>query len=117
MILGIVLMNLVSSYLLVSKEPVEILENAYKNGEIQNPIEALILLEKARSAQHIGPKLIGLMILSFVIPFGISGLAYYFAPRILSSYIFYWGDYISLYDKRKNLELVAKLKVAKAETE
>jgi uncharacterized integral membrane protein len=102
-ILAIILLTLANSYLFISKQPVETLENAYKNGEIHNPIEAIILLEKARSAEQIGPKFTGFVVLCFLLPFGISGLAYYFVPRIFPSYIFYWGDYIALYDKRKNL--------------
>jgi hypothetical protein len=85
-----------------NKEPVAVLESAYKNGEVKDPIEALILLEKARNAEHIGAKFIGYIILCFLLPFVLSWLASLLLPRLYPSYNFYWGDYMSVYDKRKN---------------
>jgi hypothetical protein len=90
------------SYFLVDTTPATLLETAYKNGVIKDPIEALIFLEKARAANHFGLKFVGVMILVFAVPFAVASGVSFVLPRLYPSYNFYWGDYIARYDKRRS---------------
>jgi hypothetical protein len=103
MLIGLVLMNVASDRLLRSKEPVTVLESAYRRGEVQNPIEALILLENTRNEGHMTLRIVAILLFAMLSPFALAAIAFRLAPRMLPSYNFYWGDYMATYDKRRGV--------------
>ena len=86
-----------------SAKAVKELEREYSEGNISNAIEAFIYYEKTKQAFQ--PNL-SRAILPVVITFAVPMLIYMFAlfafPRFIPSYHFYWGDYIAVFDKRRN---------------
>jgi hypothetical protein len=82
------------------------LEAAYKSGTIKDPIEAMIFLERAKNDPSTRWLIIPPMILTFGAPwifiFGLGKLFSIIAP----AYNFYWGDYVSYYDKRRSAQNV-----------
>jgi hypothetical protein len=102
MILAMVLSLWVSTTFLEDRSLGVSLETAYKNGQLKDPIEALIFLEKRRAAQHMGGKFFAVMMLSFSLPAALFWVMSRLLPRVYPSYNFYWGDYKVFYDKRKS---------------
>lgn len=94
-----------------SVAPINQLESRWKKGEIKDPVEAIILLEKAKLENEqleknksyielpktvkINTKFLTIVIL---ISFGIVGIIYRFPE-----YTFYWGDSKTEYDKKQNI--------------
>jgi hypothetical protein len=96
-----VLMPIMMQYTIQRDTAANLLQEAYNKGDLQNPIEALIFLEKARVSQDSSLSFTLIMIVSMGLPLAFSGVLYLILPRIFPSYNFYWGDYMALYDKRQ----------------
>jgi len=79
------------------------LEEAYRSGLIKDPIQALILLERARGEtgrlDYIAPMMLAFLV-PWIILFGLGKLFSVIAPP----YNFYWGDYIGYYNKRRSAQ-------------
>lgn len=76
-------------------------EQLYSAGKLTNPIEAMILLEKERAGRGRGESILGYMLaflmLAAATSFGLPRLA----KALASPHIFYWGDYMAAYKRRK----------------
>lgn len=94
-------MPIMMQYTIQRDTAANLLQEAYNKGDLQNPIEALIFLEKARVSQDSSLSFTLIMIVSMGLPLAFSGVLYLILPRIFPSYNFYWGDYMALYDKRQ----------------
>jgi hypothetical protein len=78
------------------------IEAKWKDGTLRDPIEAIILTEKAREAREAftWQRIVGWMV---VIPLGgtsvvlLSGVFLYY---LYPGYVFCWGDYVKLYERR-----------------
>jgi hypothetical protein len=84
---------------------IDALEQAYKSGKIVNPIESLIFYERAK-LENSSSRFLIFMLSSFLIPFFIVQLFSTLYPKFSMSYVFYWGDLIGKFDKRKNLQRI-----------
>ncbi len=94
------MVNLLSS-LNKSNIYIDKIETAWKSGELTDPIEAMIALERVgvtdRVPTEIVFKPIGIGVLVFVILILVVwGIQYFFAP-----FNFCWGDYIKVYEKKQ----------------
>lgn len=105
MIISIVTINLVTSIYSPSKKTHAILQQQYDAGKFHDPIQALIALEQIRNERTflsetmpmlmgIGLPLLVFFVLSFVL------------PRISPSYNFCWGDYLTYYERRKQVQMI-----------
>jgi hypothetical protein len=102
MIISLVIMMLVIPPSFDSSAAIDKLEKAYQSGIIKDPIEAIIFLERAKVDPSNKLALIMPMILTFSIPWILMlGLGKLFSV-IAPAYNFYWGDYVSFYDKRRS---------------
>jgi hypothetical protein len=82
------------------------LEALYKAGKLANPVEALIALEKLKADRRSADSfLFGLFAI-----LAAAALTSAIIPRLTrwlsEPYVFYWGDYITLYQKRRGLNNV-----------
>ena len=81
------------------------LELLYRNGQIKDPIEAIILTEQMKQSAAASPErtanMLIFIILSFAIPFGIAWIVENTIPYFAPAYNFYWGDYVKDYDKKR----------------
>ncbi len=106
MIISLVIMMLVIPPNFDSSAAIDKLEKAYQSGIIKDPIEAMIFLERAKVEPSARLSLIFPMILTFSIPAILMlGLGKIFSV-IAPAYNFYWGDYVSYYDKRRSAQNV-----------
>lgn len=79
-----------------------LLEAQYKAGKVANATEALIIVYKDqdRCTNDISPlRMIGTMIVPMLVIF----LVIAAVPRLSKPYIFYWGDYIQPYNRRRTV--------------
>ena len=101
---GMLLFMFLGFRFVYSDSPSKLLEQAYNSGEIADPIEALIFLERAKEASQSSPRFFLIFLGSVMIPlllfWGFSKILPWIAP----SYNFYWGDHIVFLDKRKNVQ-------------
>lgn len=80
------------------------LEEQHKAGKISDPIEAMIMAHRYKQENTLGPALIFLpMMAGPVIVMIAYAIAAYAMPRVCPSYIFYWGDSVRIYDKRRTV--------------
>ncbi len=99
---AIILISVTSNYFSPATFAVDRLEQEYTAGRVSDPIEALILLERLKASPTIGRRMA-----TFAVPFFTPFLVFlalaYLLPKIISSYVFYWGDVMARYDKRLNI--------------
>jgi hypothetical protein len=98
MLFGLFFATLISNFVSPSLSAVDQLESAYKSGQITNPIEALILLERHKATPGIMNSTLTLWLPLFLPYFFFAALVY-LTPRLFRSYVFYWGDTVIGHDK------------------
>ena len=82
------------------------LETLYQAGKITNPVEALLILEKAR-ASRAPVDFILVYAFGFVATFAALALSIPRIARIASTpYVFYWGDYSAVYQRRRGFAFI-----------
>jgi hypothetical protein len=104
MLIGIALMLTALDYFSMTGYAgyaVEELQKEYAAGRVNNPIEALIFFERLKASRPLSLVLMASLV-PFAVPFLAFGLAALLIPKISLSYVFYWGDAIAQYDKRRN---------------
>lgn len=78
------------------------LERAYKQGQLNHPIEAMIFVERAQARNQSPENWALMMLTAFSVPplivFGLAGLL----SRVHMPYVFYWGDQIHKYDRARS---------------
>lgn len=79
-----------------AKQAVEDLERQYSEGKVDDAIQALIFLEKARHSDRFV-----IILVPLVAPFALFGFIALLLPKVFLAYNFYWGDYIGVFDKRR----------------
>jgi hypothetical protein len=81
-----------------------LLEQAYRSGQITDPIQALIFVEKLQEKPIFN---FWGGVLAALVSFGAAPTAFWGTGKLLKwmlpSYNFYWGDYVAEFDKRKNI--------------
>jgi len=79
-----------------------LLQKQYESGQLHNPIEALIALEKIKNAQELWtfPLMMGFIT---IVPIAIFVCLAKLLPLIRPSYNFYWSDYCAQYDRRRQI--------------
>lgn len=81
------------------------LDSLYKAGRITDPVQALVFIEKSRALRPLGNFLMQMSLavgLVFGLAFGLPKLAEVSG----SSYVFYWGDAIAAYDRRRSAAFI-----------
>lgn len=86
------------------RQKIDAIEVQWLNGDIKDPIEVMIALERAQLEDTLNPFYLSL--LAFIIPVGfvilfVGGL--YFWARYFPVYNFLWGDYVSFYERKKSV--------------
>jgi len=83
-------------------EPLTALESRWKNGEITDPVEAILLIEKAKIKSETDLLNIVPFVYLFLLPIPLVILVftwqYCFPP-----YNFCWGEYLAVFDRRRNV--------------
>ncbi|MGQ4647449.1 hypothetical protein [Lyngbya aestuarii] len=83
-------------------EPLISLESQWKNGKITDPVEAILLIEKAKIRSETELLNIVPFIYLFLLPIPLVTLVlvwqYCFPP-----YNFCWGEYLTIFDRRRNV--------------
>jgi hypothetical protein len=99
LIVGMLLITWISPYLGMSSTTDVQLKERYEAGEFKDAIEALIFIEsrKAESLKTVQ----WFMPLLFAIPFIVGWVFVRCMMFLRPSYNFYWGDYITKYDRQK----------------
>ncbi|MCH8878046.1 MAG: hypothetical protein IIA89_14710 [Chloroflexi bacterium] len=99
---GLVLFMFLMTVVLNEEEAILGVEELYKAGELSDPIEALIMLEKAKvEVRGAFPAYLVIGVVGG--PIAIALVIYWLFPRLFPSYNFYWGDYVSVLDRRRGL--------------
>jgi hypothetical protein len=106
LVAGLVLMTIVLSLIPANDGAATQLEAAYGAGTVKDPIQAMLLLEKAHEAYS--PYLRNMLIMgvAWVAPLLVSWSVGKVIPIVAPSYNFYWGDYVQYYDRRRTMQFV-----------
>jgi len=102
MLLGMALASMAARYFSPAVSAVETVDQAYRSGRVTNPIEALILLERLKASPPMDRELL-MIITPFTVPFLVFSAAAFFVPKVSLSYVFYWGDAVPVYNKRRSV--------------
>jgi hypothetical protein len=78
------------------------LERLYATKVVTDPIQALITIERLKSAATFEHMFLPLFA-SVMAPLVVFGSLAFLLPRAFPSYNFYWGDYIAQLDRRRNI--------------
>jgi hypothetical protein len=95
-----VLMTLLFPFLVMDTKSHVRLQTLYETGVLTDPVKAMIELERMRNEKTPGGFL-RMMGVSLGIPLVLLVLAPVILPWIRPSYNFYWGDYVAIFDKRR----------------
>lgn len=104
MVISISIMPFVLPSSFSAPAAIDKLEKAYQSGVIKDPIEAMIFLERAKNDSTAR----WVYFLPTILSYGIPWLIFWGLGKIFSvvapAYNFYWGDYVSYYDKRRTAQ-------------
>lgn len=89
-----------------SDKPILELEKAYNAGQISNPIQAMIFFEKSKLTADNSLIYMFSMIFVFAIPMVVVYGGLNLLQMIYPAYNFYWGDYVTYFDKKKQIKNV-----------
>jgi hypothetical protein len=105
MMIGMILMILLLPMFALDRKTHIILQQQYDAGTIKDPIQALILIEQARNEQS-GIRIFWPILVSFALPLVVFEVGSKLLPLVSPSYNFYWGDYIAIYDRRRQRKTI-----------
>jgi hypothetical protein len=104
MVASMVLMVFLTAQFSPSRNTHILLQKQYDAGQLHDPIQALIALERIKNEQSMLNELWP-MLASFTLPLMLLGSSTV-ASKISPSYNFYWGDYVGYYDRRRQFQKV-----------
>lgn len=87
---------------LTSTHIVDKLEKLRREGQITDPIDAMIFIERSKAAAG-GWRFFGSLIAALLGIALLFSFFLYFLPKILPGYVFYWGDVVPHYDRRVSI--------------
>jgi hypothetical protein len=105
MMLSVVTMSILTSQFTPGKKSHVLLQQQYSAGQLHDPIQALIALERIKNERTVISELLPLLI-GFGAPFLGIVLISFVAPRLSPSYNFCWGDYVAYYERRKQIQMI-----------
>lgn len=76
------------------------LEASLASGQSLDPVKVIVQIERAKQARST-LSMVSLFLTAFVAPMAIGYLLSALVPRFFRSYHFCWGEYLSLYEKRR----------------
>jgi hypothetical protein len=103
-LMGLITFFIINLVVPQEEKPSLILERAWRNGEVKDPIEAIILLEKSKETKE--PRFDFHRLRRFIIVFGgiilfIGGIA--LLGKYYPLYNFCWGDYIEVFQHKESV--------------
>jgi hypothetical protein len=102
LIFAMLLVSILSDFTSPQAAALNALEAEFRAGRLSNPIEAMIFFERAKAQRSLIQSAL-LPAIVFGLPLGVFGLVQWVLSKWSLSYVFYWGDAIALFDKRKNM--------------